>query len=344
MGNAHTIDDLRQMQAAPLSVKVRMTQSRIRDWVNWFGVDGVYVSFSGGKDSTVLLHLVREMYPEVPAVFCDTGLEFPEIRQFVKTFDNVTWLKPKMTFRQVIEKYGYPFISKEVSQNVYDIRKYGKKESLYAYDRFNPNSQHNKKYNGRYSLEKYSFLLSDDAPMLTGKCCTVMKKDIAKRYEKQQNRKSIIGTLASESRLRTMSWIKYGCNAFDAKRQSSKPMSFWTEQDVLNYIKENHVRIAPIYGEVVEAGELTGQMTWDDYCGFQTGEKILKTTGRQRTGCMFCGFGCKPGQSGENNFVDMKRTHPKQYEYIMKPWSEGGLGYKDVIDWLNEHGNLNIRY
>ena len=119
-----TIDDLKQLQALPLHLKVSLTKSRIRQWVNEFGTDGVYVSFSGGKDSTVLLHLVRELYPEVPAVFCDTGLEYPEIRDFVKTFDNVVWLKPKMTFRKVIEKYGYPFISKEVSECVQGAKKY----------------------------------------------------------------------------------------------------------------------------------------------------------------------------------------------------------------------------
>ena len=119
-----TIDDLRQLQALPLHLKVALTKSRIRQWVNEFGTDGVYVSFSGGKDSTVLLHIVRSLYPDVPTVFCDTGLEYPEIRDFVKTFDNVVWLKPKMTFRKVIEKYGYPFISKEVSECVEGAKKY----------------------------------------------------------------------------------------------------------------------------------------------------------------------------------------------------------------------------
>ena len=113
-----TIQDLQMKQALPLNVKVLLTKDRIRQWVNEFGTDGVYVSFSGGKDSTVLLHIVREQYPDIPAVFCDTGLEYPEIREFVKTFDNVTWLKPKMNFRKVIEKYGYPFISKEASERI----------------------------------------------------------------------------------------------------------------------------------------------------------------------------------------------------------------------------------
>lgn len=104
--------ELRQMQSLPLAAKVRMTENRIRDWVREFGEDGVYVSFSGGKDSTVLLHIVRNMYPDVEAVFVNTGLEYPEIQKFVKTFDNVTILRPKMRFDEVIKKYGYPLISK----------------------------------------------------------------------------------------------------------------------------------------------------------------------------------------------------------------------------------------
>ena len=119
-----TRQDLQQMQALPLGLKVRMTQERIRQWVNEWGEDGVFVSFSGGKDSTVLLHIAREMYPNIKAVYSDTGLEYPELRQFVKTFDNVDWIKPKMGFKETIEKYGYPFISKEVSECVSGARKY----------------------------------------------------------------------------------------------------------------------------------------------------------------------------------------------------------------------------
>ena len=119
----HTMKDLYELQALPLYLKVRLTKQRIREWISHYGEDGVYVSFSGGKDSTVLLHLVREEFPDVPAVFVDTGLEYPEIREFVKTFDNVEWLKPKKNFRQVIQDYGYPFISKEVAQTVYEVKR-----------------------------------------------------------------------------------------------------------------------------------------------------------------------------------------------------------------------------
>ena len=117
-----TKDELKILQAYPLELKIAKTKLRIREWVNRYGTDGVYVSFSGGKDSTVLLHIVREMYPDVEAVFVNTGLEYPEIQQFVKSFDNVAILRPKMRFDEVIKKYGYPLISKEVSRKIYDAR------------------------------------------------------------------------------------------------------------------------------------------------------------------------------------------------------------------------------
>ena len=120
----HTKQELIQWQNLPLNIKILMTKERIRNWINEYGEDGVYISFSGGKDSTVLLDLVRQNYPDIPAVFIDTGLEYPEIREFVKKFDNVIWLKPKMNFKQVIQNYGYPFISKEVSNCVEGARKY----------------------------------------------------------------------------------------------------------------------------------------------------------------------------------------------------------------------------
>src|SRR5665254_2143 len=98
--------ELKQMQSLPLELKIIKTNLRIKEWYE--AHDGqVYVSFSGGKDSTVLLDIVRKLYPDVPAVFADTGLEYPEIRRFVNTRTNVTIIKPKISFTEVLSKYGY---------------------------------------------------------------------------------------------------------------------------------------------------------------------------------------------------------------------------------------------
>ena len=79
----HTVGDLYQMQSLPLSAKVQMTGRRIHEWAEYYGTDGIYLAFSGGKNSTVLLDISRKIFPGIPAVFVDTGLEYKEIRDFV---------------------------------------------------------------------------------------------------------------------------------------------------------------------------------------------------------------------------------------------------------------------
>lgn len=124
MAKKHTMQELYQFQALSLLQKVEMTKARIKAWVDTFGLDGVYISFSGGKDSTVLLHIARQMYPTIQAVFVDVPTQYPELRTFAEKFENLEVLKPKISFMQVCEKYGFPLISKEVSESVSGARKY----------------------------------------------------------------------------------------------------------------------------------------------------------------------------------------------------------------------------
>ena len=179
-----------------------------------------------------------------------------------------------------------------------------------------------------------------DAPFkVSDECCKIMKKAPAHEYEERTGRAGITGQMASESKMRTAQWIKFGCNAFGQKHPKSNPMSFWTEQDVLRYVKENGIKIASVYGDVVYTDE-DGNY-YDDV--ITPDRAKLCTTWLERTGCMFCGYGCQL-EKENGRFEKMKETHPKQYNYIMKPWEDGGLGFKDVIDWMNENGDLNIRY
>lgn len=311
------------MQHLSLDLKITMTKSRIRQWYNEFSGD-VYVSFSGGKDSTVLLHLVRELYPEVPAVYVDTGLEYPEIRDFVKTIDNVTWLRPEMNFKEVILKYGYPIISKEQSAFIQEYRT-TKSEKLKKI-----RLEGNKYGRGKIS-KKWRFLI--DAPFLIGdKCCDIMKKNPAKKYEKETGLHPYIGTMAEESAQRKSNWIKYGCNAFEKTRPTSQPLSFWTEQDILQYIRDYNIDYAKeVYGSIVE--DENGLL-------HTTG---CQRTGCQRTGCEFCLYGAQC-EKGKGRLERIKEMHPKRYEFIMRPVNENGLGYKEVVDYINSHSDVNIKY
>lgn len=353
-----TADELRFLQSLPLEVKIAKSKQRIREWVEHWGVDNVAVSFSGGKDSTVLLHLVREMYPSVEAVFCNTGLEFPEIQDFAKSFENVTVLRPKMSFVEVIKKYGYPFISKEVAERVEYARRCITKlngggeprylEAFYQVTGKLPGrvQQIEGTYlspANRYDFSRWKKLLEADF-RISAKCCNEMKKKPLHGYKKKQ----ISGTLAEESRMRKSAWYKTGCNAFNAG--ISKPMSFWTEQDVLHYIKANNIHIASVYGDVVYGKRGSGEQYETTLCG----DGHLCTTGAERTGCMFCGFGAHLSK-GENQFQRMKRTHPKQYDYCMGGgeydeeglWvpNKNGLGMAHCIDEINRlKGKVLIKY
>lgn len=348
MNNSHSKEELRDLQAMPLDIKIATTVQRIREWIREFGKENVYVSFSGGKDSTVLLDIVRKYYPSVGAVFVDTGLEYPELRQFVKTFDNVTILRPKMRFDEVIKKYGYPIISKEVSNAIW----YARRGSIWAENCFNglngkgqPHEFKKNMYSKYKPICKMDFFVSD-------KCCSVIKEKPLDDYAKLNDKKPITAIMASESKKRETAWLQTGCNAFNSKKPISKPMSFWTEQDVLNYIKKNNLKIASPYGEVVwkdlKSDDCYYNLICDD-CGSQ-----LTTTGCKRTGCIFCGFGLHMEKS-PTRFQLLKKSHPKQYEYcigggeydafgIWQP-NKKGLGMKKVFDTLNNiYGENFIKY
>lgn len=118
----HDAERLKELQALPLERKIQITQARIIEWYQHYN-GNVCVSFSGGKDSTVLLHIARKLYPEIPAVFSNTGLEYPEIQRFVKSWDNVDIVVPQMRFDEVISTYGYPLIGKEVAEAIYYARR-----------------------------------------------------------------------------------------------------------------------------------------------------------------------------------------------------------------------------
>lgn len=239
----YTNDDLRTMQAWPLERKVQVTQTRIIEWYQHF--DGnIYVSFSGGKDSTVLLDLTRRIYPDVPAVYIDTGLEYPEIKQFVKSQNDVAILRPKMRFDEVIDKYGYPVVSKEQASYIEEYRN-TKSEKLRNI-RLNGNAWGMGKISS-----KWIYLI--DAPFkISDRCCDIMKKLPAKTYEKSTGRYPLIATMAEESKQRESNWKRYGCNAFDKTRPTSQPMSFWTEQDVLQYLKVTGIQYSTVYGQIRE--------------------------------------------------------------------------------------------
>jgi 3'-phosphoadenosine 5'-phosphosulfate sulfotransferase (PAPS reductase)/FAD synthetase len=278
--------------------KVEYAKEKIREWHDYYN-GNIYVSFSGGKDSTVLLHLARSIYPDIKGCFCNTGLEFPAIVKFVQGMKNIKFLKPRKTFRAVINEYGYPVISKQIAEYVEQVR-----NNLH-----NPCSQvvrlrligltKDNIFRQQFMISaKWQYLI--DAPFkISARCCKYMKKYPSWDFEKQTGSKPIVGYMAAESQIRKYSYTFHGCNAYKAEHPRSAPLSVWTTDDIWRYIRENNVPYCDIYDN-----------------------------GFSQTGCAFCMFGIhKDGRP--NRFELMKRYDPKIYKYCMEK-----LGIREVLDFL----------
>ncbi len=296
--------EFHQRKFLPWEMKLYLTKRRIHDWYDhWLG--DVYVSFSGGLDSTVLAHLVRsELGDHIPVVFCDTGLEFPEIISFVNTFDNLTILRPDKRVDKVFKEDGFPIISTETAAKIRKLR-HGNLSDKYRNYLMNGDE--------RGKLGKLSncwkFLI--DAPFDTSeKCCDIMKKKPFKKYLKENGRHPFIGITQDEGFQRERQYNHTGCNVYDGSTIKSQPLGFWTKQDTLRYVIENDLQISSIYGDIIESN----------------GKYIL--TGEPRTGCMFCAFGVHL-EHEPNRFQRMEISHPNQYKYCMCQ-----LGMKEVLKYI----------
>lgn len=281
-----TKEELRYKQGLPIEKKIELSERVISEWYE-FCKGMVYISFSGGLDSTVLLHLVRDLYGEdIPAVFSDTGLEYPEIRSFVKTIENVIWVKSKMNFQDVIKVYGYPVVSKKISQCVARIHSSIRTGNIKRiFDLLGDNK--------KYSISnKWIKLLGADFK-ISDYCCEKLKKQPIHNYTNRNKIYPFLGNRVEEGGIRVIRYLQNGCNAFSVKNKYSAPLSFWLHSDIVDYIDKYNLKYSKVYD-----------------------------MGYERTGCMFCCFGVHI-EKHPNRFERMKVTHPKHYDYCIKKLNLG---------------------
>lgn len=290
-----TLQELRERQQWTLEQKIDHSLGTIEAFVNRMGgIDKVYVSFSGGKDSTVLFHLARRLYPNILGVFCNTGNEYPDIIRFVKQTQsegaNIQIIRPKMTPREVWKTYGFPLVSKQVSERVHNVR-------------YNPNSKRAAKCvgNGFFSIPQKWRFLNTETFETSDMCCDKLKKEPMHKFEKETGRSPIIGVMASESLQRERKYLyDGGCNVFSGcGRNYSFPLAIWTENDIWECIKRFNIPIAEIY-----------------------------TKGLDRTGCMGCGFGAS--RKGDIRFHILRKTYPKCYDMVMN-YTNNGVTFREAL-------------
>lgn len=329
-----TAEAAKKLQSLDLEDKFLTTIEKIDEWET--ATNGAwYVSFSGGKDSTVLAYIAARYLasyrtPPHPLhlLFCDTGLEYPEIRKFAMAFPNFLHKRfptvtvdfqrrrPKRYYFDVIRDCGYPIVSKEVSQRIVEARG-GNQHALARFD--NLCKTKDGKHSFLDNFPKWKFLL--EAPFLiSDRCCKYTKKEPALTYSKLNGLYDMNAIMGDESRLRYASWIRSGCNAFDGKDPKSKPMSFWLNQDVLHYIEQENIPICSVYGDIMA-------FDGENYYPSTLCDAPLKCTGCQRTGCIFCGFGAHLEKGDDRRFIRLKETHPKHWKFAIEggEWDTDGL-------------------
>lgn len=293
---------LKERMGWSLSQKIDHSLYVIESFVSAVGgVDYVYVSFSGGKDSTVLYDLCRRVYPNILGVFCNTGNEWPEVMEFVHKLQgtvgmNIQVIRPKLTPREVWERYGFPLVSKEVANKLHKIR-------------HNPNTATAKMYmgDGYYSLSKQWRYLIDVPYGTSHMCCEKLKKGPFKSFESSTGRRPLVGIMAVESKLRRGQWIRHGgCNVFGASAKSA-PLSIWLEEDIWAYIKKVNLPIADVYYK-----------------------------GASRTGCVGCGFGAHMEKGAR--FHLLHSLWPRYYKMVMN-YTNNGVSFREAMgEVLRRHG------
>lgn len=288
-----TIEELKARQRWTFDQKLDHSVATVE---NFFSrLDGrCFVSFSGGKDSTVLLDLVRRFVDKnCLAVFCNTGAEYPDVVKFVHEFDNVRIIKPKQTFKEVIEQRGFPLVSKEQSRYIRQAR-HTKSEKLRSM-RMNENGE--KKRFGIIA-KKWRYLVIQRYDV-SEECCEILKKRPFRKFCKEENIRPIIATTCDESLLRMESYIRRGgCSSFEKNKEASYPLSIWLEKDIYEYIHKFDLQLCDLYQK-----------------------------GFVRTGCMACGFGA---HIDKNRFFLLNKTCPRVAKKILA-YENHGTTYRDAL-------------
>ena len=228
-------ESLKYLQKLPLEHKINLSKNLILNCIETFGDQQVYISFSGGKDSTVLSSLVCSLKSNILHLFSDTGCEYPETLSFVRAErqrgKNIISVYPICrdgsiwTFERIVTTYGYPLFSKAIANGI----------RTYRHAKTPITKQHALDYLERMYPQALSYLDYNISDL----CCEKLKKSPLKRTARQmQMQCSIIGTLAEESQIRKRDWITYGSNIFFQKKENQcRPLSFWTSHDIWSYIK-----------------------------------------------------------------------------------------------------------
>lgn len=346
--------ELKMLQALPYEIKVAKSKLRIREAIEYFGANSLYVPVSGGIDSTVVSHLVHQVQKEmnieknfIPRVNSNTGNEYPSVLKLARELSDIE-VKPYKSFYDVLREEGYPVASKKTSrmlrdlQNPTELNRATRKLYLTGIKRDGTK--------GTFKLAKKYLSFINSPIRCTEKCCFYLKKEPLFKYERKTGRHPFLGTMADEKGPREQGYLKTGCNAFSQGK--SMPIGFWTKTDVLIYVLLNDIKIADVYGDIalikdtklvpISKKDVQNLLSKNEYFS-------LTTTLEKRTGCVACTYGVQFEDKKNNRFHRLKKINPKYYNFIINggfidvdgKWKpKDGLGLWFVLDMMGiDYGN-----
>jgi len=214
--------------------KLRYSKNLIKKVLNQYDSSSC-VACSFGKDSTVLVHLVTKINPDVLVVFANTGVEYPETLEFrdllVKEWNlNYVEVHPEKTFWECVKEYGYPNI----------------------------------RYMGREAKKK-------GTTSGTPRCCYHLKEKPTKLFYKERGVQAVfLGLSADESYSRKWTIIRYS-DFYKTKKNcpyemvKCHPLAYWTGDEVWKYTRDNNLPVSKIYA----FAERNGCMPCTGYIGWQ---------------------------------------------------------------------------
>lgn len=323
------------MQALPYEVKVRRAELRAREYIDKLYEMGLNAHVSvGGLDSIVLLLFLRKIGIDVPAISV-SALEDRSIQKIHKDLGVISIMpgKPKV---QILQKYGFPVISKKIAGRIDTLQHPTEKNKTvrHAIITGECGAQGHYAKNSRMKLpqkwlELFAGYENDNegvnyqiAPFLvSNKCCLYMKEQPCEKWAKEHESRPFLGLMASEGGQREEALVEHGCNYFGKTTIRSAPFAPFLRQDLLQLALDLNAPVPEIYGEIVRKSDGT-----------------LYTTGAQRTGCSMCGFGVHM-ETRPHRFDQLRMRNPKEWEFWMyrcctDPETGEKFGWGRVLDYI----------
>jgi len=348
-------EEMLMKQNVPYSVKRKMSERRIRDFINECEARGLNYHVSvGGLDSIVLATLIESMGYKVPRVSAST-LEDVSIQRVHKEMGCIV-VAPLKSKVKILQEEGFPVLSKRIankidtlahpSENNKTVRhaiitgECGEQGHFATDSKMKLPQTYLKLFGG---LDEEGRALGYGKPnfKVSHKCCYYLKEAPCDNWAKEHNSVPFLGLMASEGGQRADALEEHGCNYFGKTTTRSCPFAFYFHSDVVHLAVDLGVHIPEIYGEVKISDKPNG-----------FGDYEYSTTGEQRTGCSMCGFGIQL-ETRPHRFDRLYERSPKEWDFWMNHCCkhEDGTeyGWGEVLDYLSipwrdpEHWWLNAK-